>query len=337
MGSPRLFAVLFAVSPAVAAGCDDAEPATDADAVADVEVSPETSRPDAPTPWIYPDDDEEITPSLAPADLEGAVEMAMATAMQVAPDVVLQMHQLLFPAPETGSGDPTGCPFFLTQDYGTAKAFYWQGECTAADGTQFSGFGSVAVYDDFVNEAGMFDGFEVQMGGRIEAADGTVLEGSGRAGAYAGAAGDLAVASGVMDGTFIAAGPRKVVSPWLDGTLKPSLTVTAFTYVPTGGKSVAVVGGLSGLDFPDGISAVSLDELTARQALAGATCERELGGGAGVRGDDGNWYDVYFDGAVGDQAQTPSELCDGCGETWFRGAGIGETCVDARDFFRGAP
>ena len=318
------------------AACDDAAPATQSDITADGEVSPDTSRPDAPTPWIYPDDEEEVTPSLEAAAIEDAVAMAMGTAFQIAPEGVLQMHELLFPMPATGE-DNGGCPLVLTYDYGTAKAFFWTGECTAADGTMFSGNATVAVYDDFVNEAGTFDGFEIQMSGRIAASDGTTFEGAGRAGAYAGAAGDLSVASAVIDGTFVATGPRKVTSMWLDGELNASLTVTAFTYVPTGGKSVAVVGGISGLDFPDGISAVSLDELTARQALAGASCERELGGEAGVRGTDGNWYDVFFDGAVGEQAQTPSELCDGCGATWFRGVDIGESCVDARDFFRGTP
>ena len=111
------------------------------------------------------------------------------------------------------------------------------------------------------------------------------------------------------------------------------LTVNGWTYVPTGGTNVTVLGGLSGLDFPAGVSAVSLDNLTARQATAGATCERELGGAAGVRGDDGNWYDVIFDGPLGEEAATPPAMCDGCGVTYFRGHEVGSVCVDARDYF----
>jgi len=316
------------------AACDEGAEGTGNDAI-DAEVA-DTSRPDAPTPWIYPDDEDEVTPSLQPAALQKAVEVAMTAALELKPEVVLQLHQLLYPTPETGSGDPTGCPFFLTYDYDTATGFYWQGECTASDGTMFSGYGSVSIYDKFTNEFGTFDGFDVNLSGRIEAADGTFLEGSGQAGAYLGTAQDLTSVAGVIDGTFLAGGPRAPDSPWLDGSRRPSLSINGWVYTPTGGRNVTVAGGIAGLDFPAGVSAVSLDNLTARQALAGASCERELGGGASVRGEDGNWYDVYFDGPSDEDADTPADLCDGCGVTWFRGAEVGATCVDARPFLKQA-
>jgi len=324
--------IAFIILGQVACG-DNPEQASTPDV--DAEVA-DSSRPDAPTPWIYPDDEEEVTPSLQAAALQEAVEVAMAAALELKPEVVLELHELLYPTPVSGSGDATGCPFFLTYDYGTATAFYWQGECTAGDGTMFSGYGSVSIYNGFVNEYGTFDGFDVTLSGRIEAADGTFLEGSGQAGAYLGAAEDLTSVSAVLDGTFLAGGPRAPVSPWLDGTRRPSLSINGWVYVPTGGRNVTVAGGIAGLDFPDGVSAVSLDNLTARQALAGASCEREFGGGAGVRGDDGNWYDVYFDGPSDEEEETPAELCDGCGTTWFRGSELAQTCVDARPYLKEA-
>lgn len=333
----RAVVALIGCTVAMAPACgDDAERGNaDGDVTIDVGDTSDTSaRPDVPTPWIYPEDpDDEVTPALATPTLQSALTTAISAALELDPRVVLDLHEALFPTPEAGSGDPTGCPFYLTYDYGTAKAFYWQGECTASDGTMFSGFGSVATYDDFVNEAGTFDGYDVNMAGRIEAADGTFLEGSGQAGSYAGAAGDLASTAAVIDGTFSAGGPRAPASVWLRGHRRPSLNVTGWTYKPTGGTNVTINGGISGLDFPDGVSAVSLDDVTAREALAGATCERELGGAAGVRGDDGNWYDVLFDGPLGEDAETPGELCDGCGETWFRGHSVDETCVDAKAYF----
>ncbi len=315
------------------AACDDDPQAAATTDTGDATTADTEPRPDAPTPWIYPADEDPPTPELDLDALESALTIALDAALEVDPGVVRDLHELLFPMPTTGSGDPTGCPFFLTYDYGTAKAFYWQGECTASDGSMFSGSGSVALYDDFQNEAGIFDGFAVTMAGRIEAADGTFLAGSGQAVRYAGGAGDLRADVATLDGTFTAGGPRAPQSPWLDGSRRPSLTVTGFTYVPTGGTSVALAGGLAGLDFPAGVTAVALDELTLRQALAGATCERELGGAAGVRGADGNWYDALFDGALGENAQTPPELCDGCGETWYRGVALGALCLDARTWF----
>lgn len=296
-------------------------------------------RPDAPTPWIYPADTAEPAPTLSATARQEAIEVAMSAALELEPRLVKDVHEALFPTPAPGSGSTTGCPLYLTFDYGTAKAFYWQGECTDAAGTRYSGQGYVATYDDFTNEAGTFDGYEVNLAGRLEAADGTFLEGAGRAGGYAGGAGDLAAVSLVIEGTFVAGGPRAPSSPWLDGTRRPSLTVTGLTYVPTGGTNVTVQGGISGLDFPPGVTAVSLDELTAREVLAGASCERELGGAAAVRDDTGNWFDVLFDGPLGEQGATPAELCDGCGATWFRGRDVEPTCVDARAYFEwdGAP
>ena len=326
----------IAAALALGPGCDDGA-AADSDTVAadTLDAVDTTARPDAPTPWIYPEDATEVTPSLSKATLAAAIDVAMDAALDVEPQVIATLHAALFPMPEAGTGDPTGCPFYLTYDYGNAKAYYWQGECTAADGTRFSGSGYVSAFQDFADEFGNhFTGFDLSMAGRIEAADGTWLEGSGQAASYRNEVEDAAGLSLVLDGTFGAGGPRAPQSPWLDGSRRPTLHVDGWIYIPTGGTNVTVTGGLSGLDFPDGVSAVSLDGLTAREALAGASCQKELGGGAGVRGDDGNWYDVYFDGPVDDEGETPADLCDGCGETWFRGRTVDATCVPANPYFK---
>ena len=154
----RLPIALFIASGLGHAACaDDATPAGTTDASDEVA---DTSRPDAPTPWIYPADQDVVSPTLQPAALQSAVEVAMAAALELEPQVVLELHRLLYPTPVTGSGDPSGCPFFLTYDYGTAKAFYWQGECTAGDGTMYSGYGYASWYDDFAVDFGTLDGFE---------------------------------------------------------------------------------------------------------------------------------------------------------------------------------
>lgn len=306
-----------------------------------VDSEVDSSRPDAVTPWILPEDTAEPPDALSPDARSEALATAVDLALELEPEAVLALHDLLLPPPPLGSGDLTGCPVTLTYDYGEATAFFWQGECTGPDGTMYSGTGTLARYDDFANEGGVFDGFELSLAGRIEAPDGTWLEGSGRVGGYDGAGGELTAWARVFEGTFRAGGPRAPDDPWLDGSRRPSLEVSGWTYVPTAGRSVTVVGALAGDGlFEGGVTGVAFDGLTLRETSAGNTCEREAGGAASVRGDDGAWYDVLFDGpadAGAEGGQVEQSLCDGCGETFYRGQAVDPTCFDARPLLRGLP
>ena len=317
------------------AEAESAGPTSDAGADADV------SRPDSVTPWILPEDTAEPPNPLSPEVRSSALETAIDLALELEPDTVLALHDLLLPPPPPGSGDLTGCPVTLTYDYGEATAFFWQGECTGPDGTRYSGTGTIARYDDFPSDGGTYDGFEVSLAGRIEAPDGTWLEGAGRAGGFEGAGGDLTVWTRALEGTFRAGGPRAPADdPWLDGSRRSSLEVAGWTYVPTGGRSVTVVGALAGENlFGDEVTGVAFDGLTLREALAGNTCEREAGGAASVRATDGAWYDVVFDGPsdFGENEPIDAADCDGCGDTWFRGRAVDATCFDARPMFSRLP
>ncbi|MCC6623615.1 MAG: hypothetical protein IT385_20320 [Deltaproteobacteria bacterium] len=325
--SSRVLVRTVVVALAVGA-CGDEGGSASADTTAAADTA--EPRPDAPTPWIFEDDAAPVTPTLDAAALTIALEAALEAALELDPAVVKELFDLLRPPPVIGGGDQVGCPFLLTQDYGTAKAFYWQGECTAEDGTAYSGYGYASWYDDFVADGGsVVDGFEYALAGRIEGADGTWLEGAGTVRAYDGGTADVDGFARGIDGTFRAGGPRAPDSPWLDGTRRPSLLVSGWIYRPTGGKSLTFAGGIGGLDFPGGVTAVALDDLLVRTRTAGAACQDEPGGGASVRGPDGSWYDVVFDGPTEEEpGATPPELCDGCGETWFRGAALAPTCVE---------
>ena len=318
-----------------AACADESASVPDATDSGDTAADDDTAdtRPGTPTPWIF-EDDARPSPTLGKAELEGAVAAAVRASLELDSVAVRDLHDLLFPPPAPGTGDPNGCPFVLTYDYGTAKAFYWQGECTAADGTRFSGRGYATWYDDQPIELGTVDGFDYYLAGRIEADDGTWLEGAGNATAYDGGGGDIVGFGRALDGTFEAGGPRAPASPWLDGTRRPAMTVTGWRYLPTGGKNLVLSGGIGGLtDFPGGVSAVALDALMVRTLTAGAACEREFGGAASVRGPDGNWYDVVFDGPSEEApAATPASACDGCGDTFFRGDLLAPTCVPTAPF-----
>lgn len=328
--------IALAALAAAAIGCDGdaAAPAGTADVVDD-------TTPTTPTPWIYPFDDE-VTPALDPSTRAAAIEQALAVATGIDPAPAIALHDDLYPAPPLGSGDLTGCPAFLTYDYGTSTAYFWQGECTAASGVRFSGFGYAARFDGHPTEFGVMDGDQLLMSGRIEAPDGTWLEGSGTALDVTVTGDSIAGFNRGLDGTFLAGGPRAPDSPWLDGSHRPTLTVVGWTWLPTGGKNLTVDGALGAAadsPGPGGVTAVAFEGVTVRQRLAGSTCEDEPGGLASVRGPDGAWYDVLFDGPT-DAAPDPAvALCDGCGDTWFRGVDVGPTCVDVTSLFTwpGAP
>jgi len=323
--------VAVAVALALGACGDDDHGTRDASDAADTsDAADPSARPDAPTPWIFEDDAAPPTPTLDAEALRAALATAIDAALEIAPETIKDLYDLVRPRPAMGTGDQAGCPFILTYDYGTAQAYYWQGECTAPDGTMYTGYGYASWYDDFVAEGGaVLDGFDYYLAGRVEAADGTWVEGAGQLTSYGGGNADLDLFARAIDGTFGAGGPRAPASPWLDGTRRPSLSVSGWTYKPTGGTSLTLSGGLGGLDFPGGITAVSLDELMVRTLTAGAACQAEPGGSASVRGPDGSWYDILFDGPTEDEpGATPRELCDGCGETWYRGIAVAPTCVD---------
>ena len=47
-----------------------------------------------------------------------------------------------------------------------------------------------------------------------------------------------------------------------------------------------------------------------------------------ARDNAGQWYDVLFDGPLEYGEQVDPDLCDGCGQVWYRGEPLGEACVD---------
>jgi len=329
--------LLLAIALVFVSGCDDAEPATGGD----TDRADATQRPDTPSPWIYPEADTESGPTLPAATLSEAVSTVVDLAIELDVDPIIALHELIYPPPTIGEGDLSGCPAFLTYDYGDATAYYWQGECTAANGTSFSGLGYIAIYDDFTDEFGTFTGKTVTMSGRITAPDGTFLEGSGNASAIASGNAEFSADTRILDGSWLAGGPRAPSSPddaWLDGSRRPNLGVLRWTFLATGGKNLTVSGGLSFASdspLPTGVTAVALEAFTARAELAGATCEREPGGVASIRDEAGTWYDVLFDGPTDEAPETPPDLCDGCGQTWHRALAVDPTCVDARELLRG--
>lgn len=331
-------ALLLGALLATTFACGDDGGKSGADAAGDAQRG---DAPGPPTPWIYPADAAGEAPALDDAQRQAAIRAALDALLELDPDAIATLHDALFPPPALGSGDQLGCPLILTYDYGKAFAYYWQGECTAEDGVSYSGYGYVTRYADYPIEGGaLVTGYELYLAGRVAGADGTWLEGTGSATAYTATSPELVGFARQIDGTFAAGGAGAPASPWLDGTRRPSASVSGWVYEPTAGKSLTFDGGISGLEgFPADISAVSFDGLTFRSKAAGASCAREPGGAVSVRGPDGSWYDVLFDGPTDDAPETDAATCDGCGATWFRGGEVGGTCLEAAGYlaWEGAP
>jgi hypothetical protein len=318
-----------AATPADVASADDA---ADVSFVTGDDAGGDTEDVE-PTPWIYPPEDTPIEPSLDAKARADALQTALSAVLALSPDAVVGLQDLLYPRPSPGQGDPTGCPFVLTYEDGAAKAFFWQGECTASDGTRFSGQGYTTWTEGLEADGLTSDGFEVSLAGRIEAADGTFLEGAGSVAGYEGQNPEIRVFGRSMNGTFSGGGPRAPADAWLTSKRRPSVRVDGWVYVPTGGHNLLVSGGISGLDdFPGGATAVAFDGLTLRDVNGGATCPTEPGGSASVRGPDGNWFDIAFDGPTDAVPSTDAESCDTCGASWFRGSPVDPTCVDTAPF-----
>jgi hypothetical protein len=334
----------FPILPPLVAACAlvacDAPPGDDADGTAGAtrpaDVVGDGADSADPTPWIYPEGD--APPAAAPpADaLEAAIPTAFEVALALDARPILALHDLVRPAPAQGTGDLAGCPALLTQDYGALKVWFWQGACTSSDGHIYAGQGALLTWTDLVNEVGTFSGRRIQMSGRITAPDGTWIEGAGIAQHFDGGSEQVAAASHAISGSWRSGGPRAPDSAWLDGSRNPSLEVVRWTYLPTGGDNVTVRGGLAfpatGVAPPwdDAITAISFEEFTVRAREAGASCPREPGGAVALRGVDGAWVDVIFDGPTDASAETDPTLCDGCGLAWHRATELGAVCVDAR-------
>jgi len=327
---PALCAAALAIG---ATGCgDSAEPVVTADAT----VGSDTVK--EPTPWIYDAVDTTATTSKWTGEtIATATLSAAALAATLDPSALLPLHDLLLPPPAPNSGTQTGCPTILTYEQPGATGFFWQGECVRDDGTILSGRGTAVRYEDLQQDGATLSGFEISMAGTMTAPDGTTLEGTGNASVLSVTAQDFVGFAVTLDGTFEASGPRAnlgTLAPWVDGTRQPSVTVSGWTYGPTGGRNLLIdgsVGGLGGLDgIPADMSAIAFEDFTVRELTAGNSCEREPGGLVALRDTDGVWTEVLFDGLVEDAPEPEVALCEGCGAQWLRGTGGEDVCLDPR-------
>lgn len=281
----------------------------------------ETAATAVPVPYIYEGDDLPAA-SVSAADVEGAVAEGLSVAMSL-------MAPPVFPAYQAAmAGAENGCPNYYDYD----GNLYWYDNCTTNGGSSYSGYSFYTTYEDVDDGAGsIYNGESLSGVAQIETGRGYRFEAGGSAYYYTldhskqnDSDADYTMFVSIVQGAFSYDG-AEAENTWLSEDLAPDITFYAY-YVPDyDGRVVSLdgsVGGLSG-----SLPYVVFDNLTLfEQGLS--TCTREPGGGLSVRGTDGYWYDVIFDGPVEFGEQVDSSLCDGCGRLYFQGEEIGEVCAD---------
>jgi hypothetical protein len=283
---------------------------------------PDSAAPeDDDDPYLYEEDEPE--PALSMAELEEAMDAALETALLIDP---VDFHEVYEGLRQQGD---SSCPYYYT-DYLTAYGqYYWRDACTAGSGVEFSGYGISYLTTDF-SESGNDYEYRAYFSGAASLVDGAgrALDASGYSSAY-----HYTVPSngaevfynrlwgefnweGDQDGTWLSRGIG--MDLYVYGARYPSYSpVGYYTYLD---------GSLSSIEGP--ANAARFNTVLIYSESLGSTCAIEPSGTIALRGEDGDWYDIEFQGPSYWGAESFPADCDGCGQVFFRGEEIGEVCPD---------
>jgi hypothetical protein len=286
---------------------------------------PEPSlKESTPTPhdYIY---EEEVLPSasLSPEEVEAAITEGLSLALELT-------AQPVFPAYQAAMlGEDVACPNY----YDYEGSVYWYDACTSAAGSRFEGYSFYIPYVDMDDGYGnLYNGEALYGVSKITTIEGYIFEAGGSAAYY-----DLThIATSPQDidytyfvsavqGSFSYDGPE-AEETWLSEDLAPDLSYTGAWIPAYSGNLGALDGGIAGLS--GSVEYLVMDNLIL-YSNGLSSCPEEPGGGVSVRGSDGYWYDVTFDGPIEFGEEVAAATCDGCGKLWFQGEALGEVCVDA--------
>jgi hypothetical protein len=286
--------------------------------VADTPASVEKEKP---LPYIYAEETE-VTPSVDVAAVEEAAAAGIIRALQLRAPPVFPAYKAAMAASDAQ------CPNYY--DYN--GSVYWYDNCQSEGGSEFAGYSFYTLYDHVDDGAGSFYTGEALSGvSAVETPEGHHFEAGGNAVYYrvdhaAQSKDDTDYSYWIssVQGSFSYDGPEAEGS-WLAEDVAPDLTYSA-AYLPSqDGRYAVIDGSVGGLEGD--ISYLVFDGLTVWSPEI-STCPEEPGGGFSVRGADGYWYDVTFDGATDWGQKVAPADCDGCGRLWFEGEELGTVCAD---------
>lgn len=281
-----------------------------------------------PSDYIYEEDT--VEPLLSVDDVTLGIEVGIATALSVDPATLHQTYaNLIATAYANVTYDEDDCPYYYDyylEDYGY---FYWYDTCTAPDDTSFSGYALSYDYSGLDSYPYYYPNYAYLSGnGSVTDPKGYTLDMAGYSyiyeyeyyGSY------FNYHSGYTYGNFSYDNPD-YAGTWLGQNLSVNLTFYAYQYNNDPASVVnQITGSLSGMSGD--VNTIVLTDTYFYTAALGSNCEAEPSGTISVRDADGEWYDVYFQGPPYSGATVFPPDCDGCGQVYFRGEYLGESCPD---------
>jgi hypothetical protein len=276
----------------------------------------------AEDPYIHDEDLSLITPELSVEEVEVAMQQGLELARNYHANGVIEAYT------EAMANRSGGCPNY----YSDGLSSSWYDECVTGNGTSYSGYVYTGTPEPGYNEQGAMSSqsWWLSGGAVIETAAGERLELTGSASHWWSESEWGFSQSSNVSGNFYASGGAASDS-WLAAGLSPDLTVSSwYGYGDWSTKHITANGVV--FVSEEKASLVAFDGVRAYGAVAvSVACEIEPAGTISVRGDEGYWYDVLFDGVGADApegAEIAPEDCDGCGRLFFRGIYLGQACVD---------
>lgn len=284
----------------------------------DEQVIPE-DLPDEEVPTEYVFEEEEPQALLSLEEIETAILHSFDILHRLNPTVVHNAYAHI--RDDYGSECPS---FYEDYDYD-----YWRDSCETEDGSLFSGQAAYWRYQEYEDENYLYlDDAYYSGDAKITTAENETFLGSG----YARHEYKKSLTS---DNTYLywdVWGEFGWNGSGEEGTwIKEDYTIdfTRWTYnynAKNDDTYTGLSGGLSGIEGT--VNTVLLRDIMIYGEGLGSECSIEPYGTVSVRDDEGQWYDVVFDGPAYWGAWSFQPHCDGCGIAFFRGKEIGTACVD---------
>lgn len=301
----------------IPAGPEPGAPATTSEPV------PSTPTEELPSPYVV--EVEEREPELTMEELAEGIRAGLAAIFDVDLAEGVDLYERFEDLGDDHSFDGNGnfiggCPVYY--NYYTSYD-YWYAYCSSQAGATFNGY---ALLYRWAGPSGRYeyhDTFDFYLYGKISDPSGYTVNGSVYGYHY-----DYTDTYYGRDNTYLRSyGEMSSDHPdapaWVRDRVAFDLTISS-AFEP-GGRSVTLDGALSGFDGP--VDTIVAEDVSFMTASWGADCDDEPAGNLAVRGHDGIWYDVEFQGA-GTTGFTFDPLCDACGEVFVEGKRLGVTCPD---------
>lgn len=281
-----------------------------------------------PDDYVYEED--AVEPELSLDDVQAGIEDGLWTYFWVDPAMLHDLYRDLTSVPEadviSGAAD---CPYYYDYYYTDYGYFYWYDTCSTDDGTGFSGYALSYDYAGLVSGGYTYPEYGyISASGAVTSPAGATLDLAGYSYMYEyDYGGSYGYHYNYIYGNFSYDG-EGYEDTWLAAGLSLNLYTSAFQYnnTETPNLYVQFSGSLAGMT--GAVNTIVFVDTYFHTAAMGSNCDAEPSGTISVRGSDGEWYDVEFQGPPYMGSSVFPTDCDGCGQVYFRGEYLGDVCPD---------